>query len=498
MSTPAVSPEATAVSATQAYQQLLSSALNSGRAQDLPALLRLVTGDHTLPYNSRLRLLHAVCSVAASAAEPLGSFGDVPARRALLVFQPWFNFDFLRMVRTALDDGLLLPVFAGFRTTGRRLPAGVTAENFQAFEYEGYRLWDICAYRLATSLRCLPEDIDARQAVALARIRQVYGEAAELIDEARQFVRFYRPESVIYAQGHDLIAAVVRHVAIRAGIRTVALENVFHREKLGWEDIAGVAVNTNLARNFYWRYRDLIPAAEADRTVERYFAQVDSHKLTEHVSRNARTLPPSPGKTVLYLGQVATDAAVLFGRRGEFRSQVDAMLAAGRAADRLGARLVIKLHPKESPHNPSTEPYFRELTAQWLAAAPEFVRLRETLGERLIVDADNGLHTYMLIRAADLCVTMNSQAGLEAAALGREVILCGDAFYGNLGFTHEAHVPAELEDLIESVLSGSARVNADARSRIFFHTFTELCCLPKQEATLLQLARGRPNPPCLT
>lgn len=475
-----------------AYQQLISSALATDRATALVSLLPVIAGDHSLSYEARVRLLQVACSVAATSPQPLADIGKTPLRRTLLVFQPWFGFEFDRLIRAAHEQGHLLALFSGFRVSGRRKFSDLAPHNFRSFQHGGVRLWDLSSYRLSTQLRCLPEQIDPQTPTVMNVIRQVYGEAADLLDEARLFIRFYRPESVIYAQGYDLIAAVVRQVAVEAGVRVVALENVCVRDRLGWDDVSGIAVNSHGARSYYLRFREHVSHEAAKGSVQTYFTSIDRNKLTEHLSGSSTDLVQFHGKTVLFLGQVSTDAAILFGRRGEFRSQIESMVACARYAERAGSRLVIKLHPKESPSNPQPEPNFRALTAEWLAGHSEFTRLRTALGERLIVDTENTLNTFGLIKQADVCVTTNSQAGLEALALGKEVLLCGNAFYGGLGFTHEAWSPNDLERFLDAVLDQGIRLNVDAQAQVFFHIFTQYFCLPKAESSVVALAAGRP------
>ncbi len=480
----------TASSNIAAYQQLLRSAMMRKSAADALGLLRLLTGDHTVPYDARLRLLLATFSVAAGHAQPLGVDADLPARRCVLVYQPWFNFDFVEMVRAELRDGGLLAVFSGFRSAGKRPLIDLSRENFRTWTYQGFKLWDICEYRLSTSLRKLPERITGQSDGEFAAIERVFGEAVNLLAEAQDFLRFYRPQRVIFAQGYDLIAAVMRHVALAAGVPVISLENVLHRGKLGWENSTGIAVNSALPAQFYHRWRDAVSAQAAAETVDGYFASVDQHKSAEHLSRTASALPPFDGATLVYLAQVSTDAAVLYGRRGSLPHQVDAIIATAEAAERLGARVVVKLHPKESPHNPNPEPYFRQLTLEWLQADERFAAVRARLGERCIVDAENQLHTFDLIRQAQACVTLNSQAGLEALALGREVVLCGRSFFGSLGFTHEAHSAEEVQAALAAILRHGLRLNREGESQRFLHIFLRHYCVEKSEARLRAFAQG--------
>ena len=82
--------------------------------------------------------------------------------------------------------------------------------------------------------------------------------------------------------------------------------------------------------------------------------------------------------------------------------------------------------------------------------------------------------------------------------MGKEVVLCGDAFYGGLGFTLEATDECSLRFQLGRVLNDGLRVNNQIQCAKFFHSFTELYCLHKSEDALFALMSGRPPLPSLS
>lgn len=70
---------------------------------------------------------------------------------------------------------------------------------------------------------------------------------------------------------------------------------------------------------------------------------------------------------------------------------------------------------------------------------------------------------------------------------GSEVVLCGEAFYGNLGFTHEAEDPATLGLALDRALDEGGRRNVGSDAKRFFCTYLEGLCLPKSRATIASL-----------
>ncbi len=436
-----------------------------------------------------------ICRAFEVATETASSLEEhpVPGRTVLFGYQPWFGLDTRKMFGMAAREGVLLVTLLGEPPPASLVRSLVTPLDFRTASHRGIFLWRVCAYRLSVQLRRLPAMINPSDAEQWQAITTMFASAIAVIDRANQFCDFYRPESIMVAQGHDMVAAVLRAVGVQRGIRVVAIENTFHRERLLWDDISGIAVNATQAKNYYWRFRDVVDAEVAAASVDKYLRSMKTLKSVEHSTpRGVGIECGDAGKrTITYIGQVGVDSSVLFGLRG-FSSQVDVIAALAAYAAEKGCRLLIKLHPKESPSYPDPVPYYRRLTAGWLEQHEGFQRSREKLGVDLVLDDENQFDTYELIRAADVCVTITSQAGLEALLLGKEVVLCGDAFYGGLGFTHEAQGEAALHFTLDQVFGGAPRRNDRAEVAAFFHIYTELYCVTKTEANLLSLMMGHP------
>ncbi len=476
------------------YSQQLSSALAIGNAAAALEVARTVASDTTLDAETAAELLNHAFTIAAvqpgTLVEHAPSLGQ---EAAVLVYHPWLGLDYSQMVRTGLARNVLLPVFAGLRTgSGRTLP-DLNADTFRTLCHRGINLWSVCQYHAALVFGCMPEQLRIESEASLGSLHDLYVYASELIDEGIDFLRFYQPRTLLLAQGYFPISAVMRQLGLAAGVRIVSIEITLRRDRMLWEDVVGAAVNTHFAKNYFWRYQHHVTPETAHATTAQYLRQIHTFKAAEHASpTDGRQLPPCKRPTLLYLGQVSTDAAVLYGRRG-FASQPAAIAAAAAYAAEQGLRLVVKLHPKEGPSFKDPLPYFKGLTARLLEGEPTFVAARQRLGDNLIVDSDNQYNTYQLIEHAEACVTLNSQAGLEALLMGKEVVLAGDAAYGQLGFTHEAEDAPSLEFCLNRVLREGLRRNDGVRCRQYFHIFTELYCLPKTEASLVELALGRPG-----
>ena len=308
-----------------------------------------------------------------------------------------------------------------------------------------------------------------------------------------QFDR-HKPDTILLVQGYEPNSAIARAVGIRRGVPLLAFENTALADRLLWDDVSGITVNRNQAANYYARYRDSITDPAVEEWYEGWRATLRSRKSEEHLSPARSPALSISGPSILFLGQVYTDSSVLFGV-GEWQSPVRLLAHLLAAAETLGATVVAKLHPKEkSGSAPLTARPYDQLTWRKLQ---QDETCRDALStERLIVDADNEFDTYELIEACEAAVTLTSQAGLEAAMMGKPVIVAGRSFYSNLGFTHDALSPDQLPFALRDALA-SDRTATETEARRFGLIFFEKYCIAKTELAMAQQMRStfaRPFP----
>ena len=432
--------------------------------------------------------------VAKAAGEPL--LLDLPS--VLAVHQPWFGVSASDLTLELIEQGFLpcwleqdqpLPAPKGSAGSG---PIPTTAEDLRNLRYEGISLWEVARYDF-----CVRHELSLVEAerTLLERsddLLREYARALALIDRAARYMDVFQPKCALIAQGHIMASAVVRAVAQARGIRVIALENTFHSERLLWDDDAALPVVASRAKAVWLREGSRVSDTQAEAYVADFFARAKLLKSAEHASPQG--MPPWPasdgrGRIVL-LGQVATDAAVLFGLRRGFNRQLDVIRCVASYADRHGHALVVKLHPKEATgQSPLATPY-RRLSERQLRADPVLAELLER--GTFTLDADNSIDTDRLTDGADVCVAVNSQAGLEALVRGREVVLCGEAFYGHLGLTHEAEDPASLEVALGRALHEDSKRNRGSEAKRFFYTYLEKLCLPKTQSVMAELCARQP------
>jgi len=281
---------------------------------------------------------------------------------------------------------------------------------------------------------------------------------------------------VAYMHGYTPTAAVMRSVARRRGIRLLGLENTLFKDRFTWDSSSGIACFTDRSRAAF----RLSVKQSADPERWRSEGNLRSIKSAEHISGTGAV--PIRGAYILFLGQVFTDASIIFGcSPGWGPLQVAEFLYREAHADAMG--LVVKCHPKEST---GCDPVFNNPYAGLFAR-----RLAKTLPENaqpngLLVDSTNDLDTYAAIRSATCVVTMNSQAGIEAAAMGIPTIVCARAHYTNCGFTHDGSTPEALRHslLICASLSRREREVSREKAMNFAAVLREHVFVPRTAASV--------------
>lgn len=360
-------------------------------------------------------------------------------------------------------------------------------------ELDEQALEPMLLYPMCIELEATPDELAALDRARVEECRNSH------LEQLRQHsavlgraMNVSQPGAVAIIQGYEPFSAVARELAIRRDLSVIAFENTALKDRMLWDDHSALTTNRNLSRNFYWRHRERACPKAADAYCETLIAETKRRKQEEHASPERGYESRESGRpNVLFLGQVYTDSSVIFGI-GDWSTPVSLIRAVAQLASELDFNLWIKLHPKENGgHSPVVNQPYAQLTHRKLMADQTFRQLAED--QRVMIDDENTYDTYDLMAKADAVVTLNSQAGLEAAIRGIPAVLAGQAFYGGLGFTLDAPSPATLKVQLDEALG----MNADRRlcqrmaARVFTHLFFESYCVPKEPDAVARLIARR-------
>lgn len=402
-------------------------------------------------------------------------------KRALVLPVIWFGFDYaklrLRFAEASIELVLAMPIHAR-----RGRDSLLDADAIISYRYKQVPVFKSCCYELCVRLRVTVEDLDLSNPAHLLEARKIVGECVALIDRAERLLDLAAPDVVIYPQGHHMHSAVMRYLCVLKDIRVIALENSMVSTRLVWDMISGIAVSKITARNFYWKWMDLVePESFLDHR-DWYVRSVKSLKASQHESPDtALRIEERSKPVILYLANVLTDASVMFNSR--VGSQVEAIKMTARWALEQGYTFLLKLHPRERPgHNQ----HYENLTLNALQKDAAFWEAASSSPD-VIIDHDNRYDTYSLIRVCSVSVTVCSQAGLEALLFGKQTVLLGEAYYGGLGFTHEVHHESQLDVTMRRAMELRGDDRNPTEAARFFYIFDRLFCEEKSEEGLLRL-----------
>jgi len=352
---------------------------------------------------------------------------------------------------------------------------------------ENAELHRLIEYSVAVDAEVQLSELDQVIAAGRGNCEEYAAHAKQSLQLIRRDLRRFRPHMILLAQGHGVEAVVARRCAVEFGLSLLAFENTALKDRIVWEPISGVTVNRNIARSMFWRYMDAVSPPVIKDFCDGIIASTKQNKQEEHASPEAEWKPDSDRPVVLYLGQVYTDSSLLYGCYPDLAPE-QVVQSLYNWCETNGAQLVLKLHPKEATGAaPVTLRPYNKLTMRKLQAMFEG---SDALDQSWVtIDSENQWDTYRLIEAADVVVTINSQAGLEAAIRGKNVVTSGRCFYAGLDFTTDVTSSAGMADAVSKCIESGYSKERHALAQKFFYVFFEKYCIKKQNRQLIELFR---------
>ena len=363
---------------------------------------------------------------------------------------------------------------------------GSNYADIRAWKYKEYALWDLALGTICRNHQVEPFDIISDLVKWTPTIQESYQRTVQEIIVAEELISLHDPCLILYVQGHVGFSAPLRALAKQENVAVLSLENSMHKDKLVWDCVTGISTQSKQAQLLF--DPEHIDVVDSMGIINEYFMHIGTLKMKQHESTSLRNshevLPPSMSngkkKTVLFLGQVYNDAAVVFGLREAFASQSHVLEQLVEIIDDMDANLVIRLHPKECSGIKGDD--MERLTVHKLEEHTRKGYVRDIFPMfknntmKYTFDDCRTYVTYDLIRAADVVVTINSQAGLEAAALGKPLITVGEAFYSALEFCEVVSSPSELkvavkQAIIENVHGKRQMLREQAVKFMYFYVY---------------------------
>lgn len=246
----------------------------------------------------------------------------------------------------------------------------------------------------------------------------------------RDIVRRHRPAVAAYFGGQFHQDRTAFLACREAGVLTWALESAFvpgfvYFDRGGCTGSRGTLASRSPLQESESRVPSIGELAAVEELMARSFHVPQLPPVEAERQRVRREFQVhADERVVLFLGQVGYDAS-LTTDGGDFRDQYSTLAAMDAAVSPIPrATLIVRPHPKSAGRQDG------------------ITRAAAEMGIAVVHDDEAPLLQSLL--AADVVVTVSSQAGLQAAWLGRPVITLGHAFYGGKGFTIDAGGRSEL------------------------------------------------------
>jgi hypothetical protein len=253
-----------------------------------------------------------------------------------------------------------------------------------------------------------------------------------------------RYESLLLIGGIYGTSGLFRLAAEEAGIRVATFDGTFGVVQICVDGIAAQQSDIPIA------FRELERAAPEIVDWARGQAQEAFQRRVEARDEAAyQVVPPqqdggTPSAGVVIPMNVEWDAAAL-GRHAIFENTVDWITTTAEFVLTHSAQtIVVRQHPSERRKFERSHFDIGAILQERFGANP---RLR-------LVAADEPINTYDLIQSAAVVLPFASTIGIEAAAMGKAVLVSGASFYSDLDFVWKASSREEYLNLLARGLRG--------------------------------------------
>ncbi|HEY5411447.1 MAG TPA: capsule biosynthesis protein, partial [Caulobacteraceae bacterium] len=167
---------------------------------------------------------------------------------------------------------------------------------------------------------------------------------------------------------------------------------------------------------------------------------------------------------IVALTSVAWDACLHY-ESNAFESLADWTLQTiAHFASRPDLQLVVRVHPAEVTGFVKSRAKMAEFIARRFPALPENVK---------VVPPEDSLSTYSLIDHANAVLVYSTKTGIEASAQGLPVVVAGEAWIRNKGFSYDAVSPESYRAILDQLpfAKGLSSERRERAQRYAYHFF---------------------------
>lgn len=349
----------------------------------------------------------------------------------------------------------------------------INEANFSELKLVSKHNLSLCDLARVPACRHIGRSVIPKHGHMAQAYRNYIATASVLLDASEKIIRQLEPHRIVVLNGLFIAERVMLETAVRLGVPLYTYERGYIKDTVRFAK--GLPVNKADINHWGidWKSNKLTTEQEikldhylADRKVSKrsivkYWPESDTDK--QSISETLSITPEK--KTIVMFSNVTWDSAVLereicFSSIHEWCDTVIRAMAQQDEVD-----LVIRIHPGEVrvPGREKSE-HLLDYIYNKNPNLPDCIK---------IVPPDSTTSSYSLIEMADLILVYTSTVGLEAALMGKPVILAANTHYRNKGFTYDPTTKDEFLSLLvdNSIMKSSPQSNIDLARRYAYHFF---------------------------
>jgi hypothetical protein len=297
-------------------------------------------------------------------------------------------------------------------------------------------------------------------------VRRFAEAACQTVLRVESILESYSPDVIVVNHGLYVPQGVIVATANAHGIRVVTWHKGYRRHTLLLSH--GDTYHRQLIEEPNDTWENLALCANDRVWLENYMRsrRTGTQDWVSFVHRGAESKSPifpdnHDGPLVSVLTNVDWDAQAHF-NANTYTDMQSWLLDIGRCAEKLpNSRFVVRVHPAE-------------VTGRRIAATTSADVLRETAKRcknLSIIEANEPISTYQLLEASDLVVVYATKTAVEAAFLGKPVLICGESCLRGKKLGHDLERGEDLPTVVRNMLANPTPPNRDRAERYAFHLF---------------------------
>jgi hypothetical protein len=337
-----------------------------------------------------------------------------------------------KIEKCAVENGLTYNFLSDYLSVDSKATVNIGLEgldihNWKEQNYDDLNLFTVTKGSIFRILRKVimepsPDEFEV--------IKNYYIAAALSIEAFKDLYRNTKPDVVVYLNGLWYLERLSFEIARRFGIRTFAHENSCFNDRKFFDPNGVIANRHTFAVNSAHCLEARTMKSSESLMLKDYLQYIykggrntiaqaspeDSVKIRKKLSI------PNQKKIALLISQVPYDTVMVYDSPIYYHLIdfiEDTIDIFRRSRD---YHLIVRLHPYEEIGNNNET--LRALT-------------KKEIPENVSIVHSKQINTYSLMDICNFGITVTSQAGLEMLSKHKPVVVLGNAFYANKGFTHD-------------------------------------------------------------